>query len=110
MTALRRGVLYFASLDKRRPSLVISHDIRNTHASTVLVIPCTTTLRALSTHVRLRRGEGGVRETSVLQCELITTLPKHAVDPEPIGLPLAASRIHDVEAAVMRAIGIAVPF
>ncbi|MBW2462825.1 MAG: type II toxin-antitoxin system PemK/MazF family toxin, partial [Deltaproteobacteria bacterium] len=48
---LRRGHLYWAMLDKRRPVLVISPDYRNERASDVLVIPLTTRLRDAPTHV-----------------------------------------------------------
>ena len=61
MTATpRRGYVYWARLDRRRPVLVISPDYRNERASAVLVIPCSTRLRHAPTHVRLRAREGGV--------------------------------------------------
>ena len=61
MTATpRRGYVYRARLDRRRPVLVISPDYRNERASDVLVIPCSTRLRDAPTHVRLRAREGGV--------------------------------------------------
>ena len=43
---------------------------------------------------------------SVLLCEQIATLVKRRIDPQPIGGPLAASRMDDVERAVLLAIGI----
>lgn len=61
MTAtLRRGYLYWARLDERRPVPVISPDYRNERASDVRVIPGATRLRDAPTHVRLRAREGGV--------------------------------------------------
>ena len=61
MTATpRRGYVYWARLDRRRPVLVISPDDRNERTSAVLVIPCSTRLRDAPTHVRLRAREGGV--------------------------------------------------
>ncbi|MBL0217483.1 MAG: type II toxin-antitoxin system PemK/MazF family toxin [Myxococcales bacterium] len=59
--APRRGFLYFARLDKRRPVLVISSNARNQGASDVLVVPCSTMLSAAPTHVRLRKGGAGPR-------------------------------------------------
>ena len=109
MSELRRGYIYYAQLDKRRPVLVISSDIRNTYASDLLVIPCSTVLSGAPTHVRLRRGEGGLRATSVLKCEQITTLPQSDLDHAQLGGPLSRARLHEVEACVMRAIGIPVP-
>jgi mRNA interferase MazF len=106
---LRRGFLYLARLDKLRPVLVISPDVRNRPASDVLVIPCTTTLSIAPTHVRIRKGEGGVAVASVLKCEQITTLHKDDVRRRPLGGPLSQTRILEVERGVLRAIGVPVP-
>jgi mRNA-degrading endonuclease toxin of MazEF toxin-antitoxin module len=104
----RRGRLYWAGLDKRRPVLVLSLDARNERANDVIVIPCSTTMREAPTHVRLRRGEGGVPESCMLKCEQITTLPKADVDVTPLGPVLANQRLAEVERAVLRAIGVPV--
>lgn len=106
MTVYRRGTLYWAWLDKRRPVLVISTDARNERANDVIVVPCSTTLREAPTHVRLARGEGGLPRDSVLKCEQIVTKPKGDMEPTPIGLPLRSGRIAEVERAVLRSIGI----
>ena len=105
----RRGFVYFARLDKLRPVLVISSDVRNALASDIIVIPCTTTLSIAPTHVRLRKGEAGLSTASVLKCEQITTLHKDDVRRDPLGGPLLPKRILEVERAVLRAIGVPVP-
>ena len=79
----KRGHLYWAEMDKRRPVLVISTDSRNERASDVVVIPCSTAMRPAPTHVFVARGEGGLPQNSVLKCEQITTLKKQDVDPVP---------------------------
>jgi mRNA-degrading endonuclease toxin of MazEF toxin-antitoxin module len=107
--APRRGVLYYARLDKRRPVLVISPNVRNTGASDVLVIPCSTILSTAPTHVRLRKGEGGVAATSVLKCEQLTNLHKSFLDPSSLGGTLAEPRLREIERAILRAIGVPVP-
>ena len=105
----RRGNLYWARLDKRRPVLVLSINARNERAGDLIVVPCSTTLREAPTHVRLGRGEGGVPQTCMLKCEQITTLPaggpgrRAARDRRS-----AAARLREIELAVMRAIGIPV--
>lgn len=109
MIDLRRGYLYYLAIDKRRPALVISYNARNAWAVDVLVIPCSTQLLMLPTHVRLRRGEGGLPRSSVLKCEQITNLEKHRISTGALGPPLSPARMRDVEVAVMRAIGIMVP-
>jgi mRNA-degrading endonuclease toxin of MazEF toxin-antitoxin module len=102
----RRGSLYWARVDKRRPVLVLSIDARNERANDLIVIPCSTTLRDAPTHVRLARGEGGVPQTCVLKCEQITTLAKDDLDGISLGPPLSPARLRDIERAVARAIGV----
>jgi mRNA-degrading endonuclease toxin of MazEF toxin-antitoxin module len=106
----RRGCLYWAFLDKRRPVLVLSPDVRNDRANDVIVVPCTSVLRASPTHVTLRRGEGGVPVSSMmLKCEQIVTLPKSEIGTRALGPPLSDPRVREVEVGVLRAIGIPVP-
>lgn len=107
--ALRRGYVYLARLDKLRPVFVISPNVRNELASDVIVIPCSTRLSAAPTHVRLRRGEGGVSEACVLKCEQIATLHPDDVRRQPLGGALPAEKVLEVERAVLRAIGVPVP-
>jgi mRNA interferase MazF len=104
----RRGHVYWANFDKRRPVLVVSIDARNERATDVIVIPCSTRIRQAPTHVHLRAGEGGLPQTCVLKCEQITTLRKADVDPSPIGPPIGPGRMAEVERAVLRAIGVPV--
>lgn len=108
-SGLRRGFVYYARLDKLRPVLVISPDVRNALASDVLVIPCTTRLSIAPTHVRLKKGEGGLSAASVLKCEQITTLHKDDLRREPLGGALGPKRLLEVERGVLRAIGVPVP-
>ena len=109
----QRGCLYWVRIPgepgrKRRPALVISIDVRNELASDVLVIPCSTTDRPAPTHVRLRKGEGGLNRRSVLKCEQITTLPKDYLAAASLGGPLAGKLLAQVEIAILRAIGVPV--
>ncbi len=102
---LLRGYLYYVNLDKRRPALVISHDVRNERASDVLVVPCSTVLSDAPTHVWLRRGEGGITMESVLKCEQITNLHQAEIEPEPMGRVLSPARLRETERAILRATG-----
>ena len=108
-----RGCLYWVSIpgepgSKRRPALVISPDVRNRLATDVLVIPASTTMRPAPTHVKLAKGVAGLPLESVLKCEQITTLPKHLLSAAPIGGPLTARVLEDVERGILRAIGLPV--
>ena len=105
---IHRGRLYWATLDKRRPVLVISPDARNERASDIIVVPCSTRLRFAPTHVALRKGEGGVPHPSVLHCEQIATIRTAELDAIALGPHLSTPRIREVELAILRAIGVAV--
>jgi mRNA interferase MazF len=93
---------------KRRPALVVSVNARNRLAGDVLVIPASTTLRAAPTHVRLRKGSGGLRADSVLKCEQITTLSKELLSGSALGGPLSGGLLEEVERGVLRAVGVPV--
>jgi mRNA-degrading endonuclease toxin of MazEF toxin-antitoxin module len=86
--------------------LVISIDARNRFAGDVLVVPCSTTKHTGVTHVRLRKGDGGIDRPSVLKCEQITTLPKDYLIPSALGGPLPGRILERVEMGVLRAIGV----
>ncbi len=108
-----RGCLYWVAIPgepaaKRRPALVVSVNARNRLADDVLVIPASTTLRPAPTHVRVRKGTGGLPRDSVLKCEQITTLPKRLLGESALGGPLSAALLEDVERGVLRAIGVPV--
>jgi mRNA-degrading endonuclease toxin of MazEF toxin-antitoxin module len=102
----KRGHLYWASLDKRRPALVISIDARNERANDVIVVPCSTTLRSGPSHVRLSRAEGGALEPCILKCEQITTVSNRDVEAFPMGTALSGARLREVERAIARSIGL----
>jgi mRNA-degrading endonuclease toxin of MazEF toxin-antitoxin module len=106
--AHRRGHVYWAAIDKRRPVVVLSVNARNERANDLIVVPCSTTLREALTHVRLRRGEGGVPAACLVKCEQISTLPRDEVGATPLGPPLSPARLAEIERAVLRAIGVPV--
>jgi mRNA interferase MazF len=110
----QRGHVYWVNIPdepgrKHRPALVLSPDFRNALATDLIVVPLSSVLRDAPTHVRLRRGEGGIKVPSVLKCEQITTLQKARLMPTALGGPLSAERMHEIEKAVLRAIGVMVP-
>ncbi len=109
-----RGHVYWVEIPdepghKRRPALVLSPDFRNALATDLIVIPLSSVLRDAPTHVRLRRGEGGIKMPSVAKCEQITTLQKDRLVATALGGPLSTERMHEIEKAVLRAIGVMVP-
>ena len=114
MSDPRRGEIYLVRLPsqpkdiKERPALVVSLDIRNRLANDIIVVPISTTLRPAPTHVELPAGEGGLHRTSMAKCEQITTLDKSLLIRGPFSGTISEAKIHEVEKAIMRAIGIPV--
>jgi mRNA interferase MazF len=89
---------------KRRPALVVSANVRNELATTVVVIPATTSPRVGPWHVRLKQGEGGLPHASVLRCENIVAIPKRLLEDRPLGGALSRSRLSEVRAALLSAL------
>ena len=102
----RRGCLYWGSLDKRRPVLVVSSQRFNLRSGYVTVVPGSTRLRPMVAHVRLRKGEGGAPRPTMLLCEHVQTVPKCELEPEPLGARISAVRMGEVERAILVVLGI----
>jgi mRNA interferase MazF len=78
--------IHVARLDKARPVLVLTRELVRPHLRTVTVAPITTTIRGLSTEVRLDAANG-IGTPSVVSCDHITTIPANALG-EQIGILL----------------------
>lgn len=98
--AVRRGHLYWANLDKRRPVLVVSSDRFNLRSSYVTIVPGSTRLRPLVTHVRLTIGQGGVTRPTMLLCEHVHTIRHEEVLGDALGPALPADVMRSVSAAL----------
>lgn len=105
---MNRGMVYWVELpgDMRRPALVVSPAIRNEAARTVLVAPISSQLRFGPWHVPLRAGEAGLPRSSVVKCEDVQAVRRELLNPRPVGGPLSAERMREVEAALLSALGI----
>ncbi len=85
----QRGEIWFVKLPtdpvekNERPVVVVSIEARNAHerATTVLVVPLSTTPARLPTHIPLAPGETGLSEPSTIQAENITTVRKTSLHP-----------------------------
>jgi mRNA interferase MazF len=78
--------IHIARLDKARPVLVLTREPVRPHLRTVSVAPITSTIRGLSTEVRLDAANG-VGGECVVSCDNITTIPSSALG-EQIGILL----------------------
>src|SRR5438132_1317441 len=83
MAEPRRGEVWLADLHPtrgreqsgRRPVLVLSEDLFNRGpAGLAIVLPMTSTLRRIPSHVRIAPPEGGVKNESAILCEAIRSI------------------------------------
>lgn len=73
--APRRGDLWLAELDKRRPVVVLTRDPLGSHLHSVIVGPVTSTVRGLSTEVAVG-PEDGARIPSVVNLDNLQLLDR----------------------------------
>ena len=80
-----RGEVWFADLNPtrgheqagRRPVLVVSHDVFSRGpAELAVVLPITSRLERIRSHVRLDPPEGGLRSPSAIMCEAIRSVSR----------------------------------
>ena len=72
---MRRGELWWAKIDKRRPVVLISRDEAYDLRALVIVAPITTTVRGYAVEVKVGKREGLPREC-VINCDWLVTVPK----------------------------------
>jgi len=110
-----RGEIWFVRMPSdpsgkgARPVVIVSLDARNQHprASTVLVVPLSTRLRELDTHIRLEPGETGLLETSEAQAENITTIRKEGLTPSRSRLrAISETRLRQIARGAVLAMGV----
>jgi mRNA interferase MazF len=66
--------IHWATLDKRRPVVVLTREIMVGHMSTVTVAPVSGTIHGLATEV-LVGAENGLDQRSAVKCDQVTSIP-----------------------------------
>ncbi len=74
--APRRGEVWLAELDKRRPVIVLTRDPMGRYLNAVIVAPVTSTVRGTSTEVPVG-AEDAIRHPSVANLDNVQLLAKH---------------------------------
>lgn len=72
---MKRGEIWWARIDKRRPVVLLSRAEAYAMRAMVIVAPATTTVRGFALEVKLGRREGLPREC-VVNCDWLVTIPK----------------------------------
>ena len=73
--AARRGEIWLAELDKRRPVVVLTRDPMGRVLQSVIAGPVTSTIRGLSTEVVLTEADG-VRRPCVVNLDNVQLVPR----------------------------------
>ena len=112
MTTPARGEVWLADLNPtrgheqagRRPVLVVSEDLFNSGpAGLVVVLPMTTTLRPIPSHVPVSPPEGGLKQVSAVLCEAIRSISTdRLVSRWGLLAPHTMARVEDVVRILLR--------
>ncbi|MFN6516930.1 MAG: type II toxin-antitoxin system PemK/MazF family toxin [Nostoc sp. CreGUA01] len=78
--------LFFGTLSKRRPVLIVSNDISNSAATTVTILPLTSNLsRVYPFEVLLNPEISGLTKPSKVQAQQVRTISKQRITGEVLG-------------------------
>lgn len=72
---MKRGEVWWARLDKRRPVVLLSREEAYAMRAMVIVAPATTSVRGFALELKLGRREGMARDC-VVNCDWLVTVPK----------------------------------
>lgn len=100
---MKRGELWWAQVDERRPVVLLSRDEAYALRALVIVAPVTTTVRSYAVEVRVGPREG-LPKTGVINCDWLVTLPKADLR-ERIG-ELSGRKLDELERALRFALGL----
>ena len=76
---MKRGEIWWARVDKRRPVVLLSRDEAYAVRAMVITAPISTTIRGFAVEVKVGRREG-LPKTSVVNCDWLVTLPKRMLE------------------------------
>lgn len=91
---MKGGEIYYANLspavgseiDKRRPVLIVSNDTNNRVATTVTILPITSSVsRVYPFEVLLNPEDSGLPKSSKVQAQQVRTISKQRIEGEPVG-------------------------
>lgn len=72
---MKRGEIWWADVDKRRPVVLVSRDEAYAIRANVTVAPITTTVRGFAVEVAVGKKEG-LPKRGVINCDAVVTLSK----------------------------------
>lgn len=100
---MKRGELWWAAIDKRRPVVLVSRDEAYDLRALVIVAPTSTIVRGFATEVKLGKADGLPR-SCVVNCDWLVTLKKPRLL-ERIG-KLSSAKLELIDGALRFALGL----
>jgi mRNA interferase MazF len=100
---MKRGEIWWAHVDKRRPVVLVSRAEAYAVRAMIVVAPTSTTIRGYAVEVRVGRKEG-LPKDCVINCDWLVTLPKADLI-ERAGT-LSASKLRALDDALRFALGL----
>src|SRR5580693_4094213 len=100
-----RGEIWLVDIPddpKSRPALIVSPNVRNEYANSVLAVPITTNLRSAPTHVLLPAGQGGLSYDSMARSENVSYLVKSRLNGGPLAGAISPALMREVERCLLR--------
>jgi mRNA interferase MazF len=112
MTRPARGDVWLVDLNPtrgreqagRRPALVVSEDLFNAGpAGLIIVLPITSTIRSIPSHVRVKPPEGGLRNESAILCDAVRSVSVQCLSTRwGTVAPATMGRVEDVLRILLR--------
>lgn len=100
---MKRGEIWWTTLDKRRPVVLLSRDEAYAVRALVIAAPVSTTLRGYAVEVKVGRREGLPR-TGVVNCDWLVTLRKDRLERR--AGSLAGDKLRALDDALRFALGL----
>jgi mRNA interferase MazF len=100
---MNRGEIWWATVDKKRPVVLVSRQEAYAIRALVIVAPLSTTIRGFAVEVKVGKREG-LPKPGVVNCDWIVTIPKSALQ-ERVGV-LSATKRRQLNDALAFALGL----
>ncbi|MEZ4269942.1 MAG: type II toxin-antitoxin system PemK/MazF family toxin [Myxococcota bacterium] len=100
---MKRGEIWWARVDKRRPVVLLSRPEAYAVRAMVIVAPVSTTVRGFSVEVRVGKREG-LPKSGVINCDWLVTLPRASLVKR--AGTLSASKQQQIDDALRFALGL----
>jgi mRNA interferase MazF len=100
---VKRGEIWWATVDKPRPVCLVSRDEAYEVRALVISAPISTTIRGYAVEVKVGKREG-LSHTSVINCDWLVTLPRARLERR-LGV-LSPAKLEQLDQSLRFALGL----